>query len=144
MAADNGNTQINEIEPVTNEEGIATFAVSSTQAGNITYSASIAGIQLGEFTTEFLPVTGDLTLGKNYPNPFRLSTTIPLTVPSSMQIRLEVYNALGLPVRTLINEELGTGYYEVPFKTRELASGVYFYRLISGDTVKSRKMMIVK
>ena len=144
MAADNGQTEINGIEPVTNEEGIATFTVSSTQAGKVTYTASIAGISLGEFTTEFLPVTGELTLGKNYPNPFRLSTTIPLTVPSSMQIRLEVYNALGLPVRTLINEELGTGYYEVPFRTRELASGVYFYRLISGDTVKSGKMMIVK
>lgn len=53
-------------------------------------------------------------------------------------------NVLGGVVQTLMNEELSAGHYEVLFNSRDLASGTYFYRLITKERVQTEKMMLVK
>ena len=139
-----GSSEIEAVQPVTNDEGVAIFAVSSRSAGKTTYTASVVGINFGDISVEFLQDEGVLKLGDNYPNPFRTQTILPVTVPRTMQVTVTVYNSLGVPVRTAIDESLEPGYYEIPFMARELASGVYFYRLMTEDGLKTEKMVLVK
>ncbi|MDR9410999.1 MAG: Ig-like domain-containing protein, partial [Balneolaceae bacterium] len=141
---ENSTSEIEKKQPVTNEEGVAFFGVSSSSAGTATYTATVAGRLVGEISVEFLEDEGVLRLGNNFPNPFRSQTILPLTVPESMMVEIKVYNSIGVPVRTVVQEEMGEGYYEIPFTTNGLASGVYFYRLIMEDGIKTRKMVLVK
>jgi hypothetical protein len=138
-----GSSRIENVQSQTDDSGEAFFSVTNTVAETVTYSVAAAGKEIGEVSVEFLENDGELTLGNNFPNPFKSNTTIPVTVPSPMQISLTVYNALGVPVRTIINEEVSTGYYEIPFETRELASGVYFYRLMTEEELKTGKMIFI-
>jgi hypothetical protein len=139
-----GNSEIEGLQPVTDDKGVAIFEVSSLTAGEATYSISAAGILIGEISVEFLENSGVLQLGDNFPNPFRNETILPLTVPNTMWVKIEVFNSLGLPVKTVVDEQLNQGHYEIHFESQELASGVYFYRLMTQDDVKTRKMLLVK
>lgn len=141
---DNGSSQVEEIQPVTNEEGVAVFGVKNNRPEEVTYSVVAATVDIGEISLEFLPVEGVLSLGHNFPNPFRFNSSIPLTIPKSMVVKLQVFNSLGSPVRTLIDEEMETGYYELPFNGADLAAGVYFYRLTTEEGTKTGKMVLVK
>lgn len=140
----NGNSQVEGVQPVTNDEGIATFDVTNTSAEAVEYSVVVESIEIGTIRLEFVPNDGVLRLGNNYPNPFLIRSKIPLTLPNKMHVELRVFNSLGAPVQTLLDEELETGYYEVQFNGAGLAAGVYFYRLITDDEVKTRKMVLVK
>ncbi len=144
LTPDNGSSQIEKRQPITDAEGVAIFEVTNTVAEKVAYSVSAEGIDLGEIRVEFLPDAGVLALGNNFPNPFNNQTILPVTVPSPMKISLTIYNSLGSPVQTIIDEEMETGYYEIPFNSSGLASGVYFYRLMTGNKVKTRKMVLVK
>lgn len=139
-----GHSHINSIQDITDEEGVAKFNVTNTTAEKITYSAAVSAIPIGEIQIEFLPDDGVLSLGNNFPNPFNNQSVIPIIVPRPMNIRLTVYNSLGVPVRTLKNEEIETGYFEIPFNAADLAAGVYFYRLVTEDEIKTGKMVLVK
>lgn len=141
---ENGSSEIEEIQPITNEQGVATFGVTNTVVEKVTYSVIAAGVNIGSVDLEFLEDEGVLRLGNNFPNPFRFDTSIPLAIPSNMKVKLEVFNSLGAPVRTLLDEELDTGYYEIPFNGADVAAGVYFYRLITDDGTKTGKMVLVK
>lgn len=83
-------------------------------------------------------------LFQNYPNPFNPKTTIPFELPMTGQVTLTVYDLLGRLVATLVDEKLIAGHYEIPFDGRQLASGVYFYRLEFAGQVKHRSMVLVK
>ncbi len=83
-------------------------------------------------------------LGQNYPNPFNPSTTIEFAVPKEARVRLEVYNLLGERVAILLDDVRTAGYHKVQFDASNLSTGLYFYRLSSGDEVFLRKMTLVK
>ena len=94
-----------------------------------------------------LPLTFDLK--QNYPNPFNPSTVISYQLPQNEVVSLEIYNALGQKVRTLVNEAQEAGQYEIIWDGKnnsgnELSSGVYLYRLTAGNHVKVMKMMLVR
>ena len=59
-------------------------------------------------------------------------------------MQLKVYDILGSEVTTLVNKEQEAGYYEVNFDGSRYASGVYIYRLVAGDYVSTKKMMMIK
>jgi len=80
----------------------------------------------------------------NYPNPFNPSTTIRVDLSSESQISLRAYNSLGQFVRELVNEMKPAGVYEFPFDASGLSSGIYFYRLQTGNLVETKGMMLVK
>jgi hypothetical protein len=86
----------------------------------------------------------DFVLSQNYPNPFNPATRIEFGLPSSGQVLLEVYNMLGSKVATLVNGVRSAGYHEVTFDGAGLASGIYFYRLATDNTVLLKKMALVK
>ncbi|MBK7377947.1 MAG: T9SS type A sorting domain-containing protein [Ignavibacteriales bacterium] len=89
------------------------------------------------------------SLEQNYPNPFNPSTKISWQSPESSWQTLKVFDVLGNEVATLVDEEKPAGRYEVEFDSRSdegqnLSSGVYFYRLQTGDFVQTRKMTLLK
>jgi len=86
----------------------------------------------------------DYNLFQNYPNPFNPSTTIRYSVIKSDLVRIKVYDILGREVKTLVNELKQTGSYEVQFVASGLASGIYLYRIESGNFVQAKKMILLK
>ncbi|MBC8478330.1 T9SS type A sorting domain-containing protein [bacterium] len=94
-------------------------------------------------------------LRPTYPNPFNPTTTIEFTLPYPRELQLTVYNILGQPVRVLAAGSYTAGRYRVMFDATDgagfnsshsspLASGVYIYRLVAGDQVMTRKMVLVQ
>lgn len=72
-------------------------------------------------------------LYQNYPNPFNPITKIKFSVPVKQYIQLNIYDALGRRIKTLVNENLNPGTYEAEFDASGLASGMYFYSLEAVD-----------
>jgi hypothetical protein len=90
-------------------------------------------------------------LYQSYPNPFNPSTTIRFDLPEQSDVTLKVSNALGQEVRTLSQGIHEAGVYHARFDATGLASGVYFYRLIShargasgAGRTETRKMMLLR
>ena len=71
-------------------------------------------------------------------------TQITYSVPRTDRVTLGVYNVLGQEVARLVDDVQGVGTYMVTFNATDLSSGIYLYRLESGTTVITRKMMLVK
>jgi hypothetical protein len=89
-------------------------------------------------------VPGSYELKQNFPNPFNPTTTIRFNIPKTGFVSLKVYDVLGNEVTTLVNEELTANSYEISMNAGALASGVYFYKLVSGDFTDVKKMILVK
>lgn len=85
-----------------------------------------------------------LELYQNYPNPFNPSTSIKFDVPEAQNISLKIYNSAGKEVAGLFNGMKNAGSYEVHFNAQGLASGIYFYKLVTGNNSITKKMMLIK
>jgi hypothetical protein len=85
-------------------------------------------------------------LYQNYPNPFNPTTVIAYELSEAGDVRLEIFDALGRKVATLVNARQGAGIYSVSLNAAQygLASGVYFYRLYSGGFSQTKKLMLLK
>ncbi len=84
------------------------------------------------------------SLFQNYPNPFNPASKIKFEIPNLSDTKLVVYDILGREVTTLVNEQLKPGTYEVDFDGSRYASGVYIYKLIAGNYIQTKKMLMVK
>ena len=84
------------------------------------------------------------SLYQNYPNPFNPSTKINYDIPKASYVKLIVYDVLGKKIATLVNEKLSSGSYEVDWNGSGYPSGVYFYKLTTGDYVETKKMILLK
>jgi hypothetical protein len=89
-----------------------------------------------------LPV--EFILEQNYPNPFNPSTTIEFALPKSAFVTLKVYNLRGEEVATLVAEQRSAGIHRCNWNARGLASGVYLYRLETGDFVQVKKLILMR
>lgn len=95
------------------------------------------------------PVPADYSLMQNYPNPFNPVTSVEFTTPRRGRVTLEIFNVLGQRIRTLLDDDLPAGHHRVTFDGRdedgrELASGIYLYRIQAGDYAQSRRMALIK
>lgn len=88
---------------------------------------------------------------QNYPNPFNPITVIRYSISSARPIHtsLKIYNILGQKLRTLVDEPKRAGNYEVIWdgkddKGKEVASGIYFYRLKVAEFIECKKMLLLK
>jgi hypothetical protein len=93
-------------------------------------------------------VPHELVLEQNYPNPFNPTTEIRFSIPSSagstQETFLRIYDVLGREIATLVHEVKQPGSYAVTWDASGLPTGVYLYRLLTGDQVRSRKLLILK
>ncbi len=81
---------------------------------------------------------------QNFPNPFNPSTTIRFEIPRSEFVTLKVYDIMGREVTSLVNQKLEAGAHEITLHGELMSSGVYFYKLQSGDFAQTRKMTLLK
>ncbi len=89
------------------------------------------------------------SLGQNYPNPFNPSTTIAYSLKNPGHVKISVYNVLGQNVRTLVNEFKDANAHTAVWNGMDdagnvVSSGVYFYRIQTGDYSDIRKMVLMK
>ncbi|MBK7255417.1 MAG: T9SS type A sorting domain-containing protein [Ignavibacteria bacterium] len=89
-------------------------------------------------------VPDGFNLSQNYPNPFNPSTIIRYTLPESGIVSLNVYDVNGKEVTQLMNKYYAKGNYEIRFDGTQLSSGVYFYKLTSGNFVDTKMMTLIK
>jgi hypothetical protein len=92
---------------------------------------------------------GRFNLSANYPNPFNPATTITYELAKPSHVRLDVYNAAGQLVRVLVDSQKGAGRHQLrwdglDWRGMQAASGVYFYRLRTGEFERTRKMVLVQ
>jgi Secretion system C-terminal sorting domain len=83
-------------------------------------------------------------LFQNYPNPFNPSTTISYVLPKSGDVVLKVYDNLGREVKVLVNQYQTAGMHLIKLNASNLSSGVYFYKIVSGNYVAVKKMILLK
>ena len=84
------------------------------------------------------------SLEQNYPNPFNPNTTIKYSLPRSSHVSIILYNSLGQKVANLISKEMNAGIYTSEWNASGFVSGVYYCRMVAGDFVQTRKLMLLK
>lgn len=112
----------------------------------LNYDASEVNVEYVFFTDindEDISVNS-FSLSQNYPNPFNPSTTINYQIPNESLVTIKVYDILGKEVTTLVNENKAAGKYSINFDAKNLASGVYLYRIKAGNYVSTKKMMLLR
>jgi PKD repeat protein len=125
-------------------EGEWTFNIDSLGANGRVYASgyNLMNSANGQFRFESLP--NSIELYPNYPNPFNPSTTISFWLPASGQVRIEVFNLLGQSVEVVLDENRPAGDNSVLWEADQHSSGIYFYRLETGEFTESRKMVLLK
>ncbi|MDR3609121.1 MAG: T9SS type A sorting domain-containing protein, partial [Ignavibacteriaceae bacterium] len=88
----------------------------------------------------------DFELSQNYPNPFNPSTKISYTLPFDSKVTLEVFSITGSLIGQLVNNEQPAGYYSVDFNSssKNLSSGIYFYRISAVDNTTGKEFSSIK
>jgi hypothetical protein len=119
-------------------------AITFTRSGE---RVEIAGVTARTTTPGALP--DDFSLEQNYPNPFNPSTTIAFTLPTSGHVKIAIYNILGEQVAVAFDGPAEAGRSEIVWDGHDangklVASGIYFYRLISDNYTQTRKMTLLK
>lgn len=104
--------------------------------GNYTYYNLQSEVNIG--------MPSKYSLSQNYPNPFNPVTKINYQLPVSSFVSLNVYDMTGREVTRLLNENKEAGYYTIIFDAKNLSSGTYFYKIVSGDFSEVMKMILVK
>ena len=128
----------------------ATFSGSWTVTAEHRDWVEFAEQPFGISLTRRVPTGSEVDLAyefnvrQNYPNPFNPTTRIEFTLPSTLDVRLDVYSVTGQRVATLVNEQREAGVHTVDFDATRLASGIYIYRVSAGEFVQTRTMTLVK
>lgn len=105
------------------------------------FSVALSGV------VEGLPI--EYSLAQNYPNPFNPSTEIAFDLPKNAHVELSVFNILGQQVTNLLSGDMPAGSHQVMWDGTDsdggsVASGIYFYRISTGDFSSSKKMLMLK
>ena len=86
----------------------------------------------------------DFKLEQNFPNPFNSITNIRYSIPQPNRVVLKVYDIMGVTITTLIDRYQQSGSYDVIFQAENLACGIYFYTLTSGNFMATKKLILLK
>lgn len=95
-------------------------------------------------TGQELTSSSSFKLGPNYPNPFNPDTKIKFSLDKSSNTSIIIYDIKGSEIMKCFSGFLNSGEHEITFDGSSLSSGVYFYRLVSGNNSETRKMMLIK
>jgi len=89
-------------------------------------------------------IPSQFSLLQNYPNPFNPSTNISYLISEPSMVSIIIYNVYGQRIETLVNENLSAGKHSTPWRPKNLASGVYYYRLHTGKFNEIKKMIYIR
>ena len=138
---------VKEVVPSTNLSlSYIGVPISLPIPGNV-YELVLPPIGIKNISSE---VPSNFKLYQNYPNPFNPTTNIKFDITRTevrsrkSEVSLKIFDILGKEIQTLVNEQLQPGTYEITFDGSNLSSGIYYYKLISGDFIDSKKMMMIK
>lgn len=128
---------------------LKTFYVDDIHFTAVSKLAKNGGTTNAELTTN-APVS--FNLGQNYPNPFNPSTQISYSLPTTANVRLEIFNTAGQLVSLLVNGVEEAGMHTATFNASSLPSGAYFYRITAVDVsgqnatpfVMTKRMLMIK
>jgi carboxypeptidase T len=84
------------------------------------------------------------SLSQNFPNPFNPATVINFSIEKPSDTSLRIFDVLGKEVAVLVNQFTEAGSYSINFEAKQLSSGIYFYRLTSGNCNSIKKMVVLK
>ncbi len=83
-------------------------------------------------------------LGNNYPNPFNPVTNISYDLPEDNFVRIKIFDLSGKPIKDIVDDFHSAGKYTVQFNASDMPSGIYVYKIESGDFIDSKKMLLLK
>lgn len=107
---------------------------------NVNFGCSYSPLGIQQISS----IIKDFNLGQNYPNPFNPNTKIYFSIPKSGFTSLKIYDMLGREIKSIVNEDLAAGEYQIDFNASNLPSGMYYYSLRSGSSLTTRKMALIK
>ncbi|MCF8241299.1 MAG: T9SS type A sorting domain-containing protein [Melioribacteraceae bacterium] len=142
----------------------AIFAAQGTNFINSVTELKNRGAEIRQYFNDVLVnvakspnnIVSEFNLYQNYPNPFNSTTIIEFKVPgqkisgkrseqrTALPTQLIIYDILGREIKTLINKLMKPGSYKVQFDASGLSTGVYFYKIISGEYSDIKKMIYIK
>lgn len=136
---------------------IAVLSADSSEIYSLSFPDSLHGFAVGNngVILKYSPVITSVTennsnspsdffLYQNFPNPFNPYTVISYRLSVSNLISLKVYDILGNEITTLVNQKQPAGNYRVSFKSNNLSSGIYFYKLTAGNFSETKRMVLIK
>ena len=94
--------------------------------------------------SEIMPLPNEFALDRAYPNPFNPVTTLSFSIPVDSGVFLSVYNLQGQEVVSLINGNMEAGYHSITWNADRFSSGMYFVKMVAGEFVNTKKLMLVK
>jgi len=128
--------------------------VDSDVKGGHTYEYALGVLKMDgtEVLSQFVQAVAkrfELTLFQNHPNPFNPTTTISFVLPQKMRVNLAIYDVEGRLVKTLVKESLEEGLHVAKWAGQnnngsQVSSGVYFYRLVAGKRILTKKMVLLR
>lgn len=141
VAGKGTTTEVSRYSWVDNLKGVA--------SGKISYrlkQIDLDGTVHYSKTTEVNYTSGpkEYTLSQNYPNPFNPSTQINFSLPQAENVSVVVYDAIGNEIATLVSGKMEAGNHTVTWNASAMPSGVYFYKLSSGNFSSVKKMILMK
>lgn len=135
---------ITGIDPNTASAITRTNNFRDAVGGDTTYIYTVSSEPLVNVENEDNITPAEFRMEQNYPNPFNPSTIIKYSIPTSEFVTLKVYDVLGNEVAILVNEEKPAGNYQVDYKSSNLSSGTYFYKITMGKFSETKKMIVLK
>ena len=146
--------QVNDELIPSSEEKVYDYLDRDVQVGE-TYYYKLEDVSLSGIRTEHEAIKIHVTkperfeLSQNYPNPFNPVTRINYQLPEMTLVTLKVYNLLGREVITLVDDQVEAGYHTAMWNGLDefgnrVSSGIYYYRLVAGSRVETKKMVLLK
>lgn len=133
--------------------GAYTSPDSSGTDDTISWSISNATVEIARWTLDPPPIgitqisteiPEKFELYQNFPNPFNPSTLIRYDLAKNSDVNIVVYDLLGRQVASLVNQKQNAGRYQVSFDGASLASGIYFYKIVTQEYVQVKRMLLIK
>ncbi|MDH7604099.1 MAG: CotH kinase family protein [Melioribacter sp.] len=149
FVANNSNIKIKLLDDkifayVNSSEEFTVYGLGWKNNQVVSISPKYVFSSLSSYAKDEFQKENEFVLYQNYPNPFNPETIISFQLKFNSWVKLNVYDVLGNKVATLINEEKSAGKHYVKFNGKNLASGIYVYKLISPHVSLSKKMMLMK
>ena len=120
--------------------GVTDDDSSAVHIDEFWYNERPAGMSISDDA----PIASRYELGQNYPNPFNPITHIRFNIPETGNTKLTVFNIMGEAVANLVDGVVSAGAHTVSWNAANMPTGVYFYRMESGNFTQTRKLLLVK